>query len=154
DRWGETVDLVDEQDVARLQIGQHRGEIAGALNHWPRGGAKPNPQLARDDLGQRRLAEPWRAEEQHMIERLAPALRRLDKDAKIAAQLLLADEFVERERPDRGFGRVLLGLFGRDDARRADVVHRNAPPLAFWASSCNPARISASMAASSPSRRA
>ena len=31
DRRREPVDLVDEQHVARLQVGQQRGEIAGAL---------------------------------------------------------------------------------------------------------------------------
>ncbi len=151
------MDFVDEQDVVRLQIGQKRGEIAGALDHRPRGGAEPDPELARDDLRQGRLAEPGRAEKQHMVERLAPALRRRDEDAQIVAQLALADEFVEDERPNRGLGRVLLVLFGGDHPRRG-LAHRVAPwprPLfAPWPSSCNPARISASSAAPSPSRRA
>ena len=68
------MDLVDEQHVARLQIGQQRGEIAGALDHRARGGAEADPQLARDDLRQRRLAEAGRPEEQHVVERLASRL--------------------------------------------------------------------------------
>ena len=100
DRGSQAVDFVDEQDVVRLQIGQKRGEIAGALDHRPRGGAEPDPELARDDLRQGGLAEPGRAEKQHMVERLAPALRRRDEDAQIVAQLALPDEFVEDERPN------------------------------------------------------
>ena len=71
DRRRQAVDLVDEQDVVRLQIGQQRREIAGALDHRPRGGAEADPELARDDLRQGRLAEPGRPEEQHVVERLA-----------------------------------------------------------------------------------
>ena len=71
DRRRQPVDLVDEQHVARLQVGQQRGEIAGALDDRPRGGAEADPQLAGDDLRQRRLAEPGRPEEQHVVERLA-----------------------------------------------------------------------------------
>ena len=71
DRRREAMDLVDEQHVARLQIGQQRGEIAGALDDRARGGAEADPHLARDDLRQGRLAEPGRPEKQHMVERLA-----------------------------------------------------------------------------------
>ena len=42
----------------------------------PGGGAEPHAHLARDDLRERRLAEPRRPEEQHMVERLAARLAR------------------------------------------------------------------------------
>ena len=32
----QAVDLVDEQHIARLEVGEHRGEIAGALEHRAR----------------------------------------------------------------------------------------------------------------------
>ena len=67
----EAMDFVDEQDVARLQIGELRGEIAGLGDHRPRGRAEIDAELARHDLRQRRLAEAGRADEQHMVERLA-----------------------------------------------------------------------------------
>ena len=43
DRGRQAVDLVDEQDVARLQVGQQRGEVAGARDHRPGGqrGSRP-----------------------------------------------------------------------------------------------------------------
>ena len=72
----EPVDLVDEQDVAFLQIGEQRGEIARLGDDRAGRGAKPDAELARDDLGQRGLAEPRRPEEQHMIHRLAAAIGR------------------------------------------------------------------------------
>ena len=74
------MNLIDEQDVPRLQIGQDRRKIAGLHDHRPRCRAKPDAELARHDLRQCRLAEPGRAVEQHMIERLAARPCRLDKD--------------------------------------------------------------------------
>ena len=61
DRRLQAVDLVDEQDVPRLQVGQNGGEVAGALDHRAGGGAEADAQLAGDDLGQRGLAEAGRA---------------------------------------------------------------------------------------------
>ena len=87
DRRRQAMDLVDEQNVARLEIGQERGEIAGALDDRAGGGAELDAQLARDDLRQRRLAETGRAREQHVIERLAALLGRRDEDAQIVAHL-------------------------------------------------------------------
>ena len=69
DRRVEAVDLVDEQHVARFQIGQQRGEVAGLGNHRPGGGAEVDAQFARHDLRQRGLAEARRADEQHVVER-------------------------------------------------------------------------------------
>ena len=71
----EPVDLVDEQHVARLEIGEQRGEIAGLGDHRAGGGAEIDAQFARHDLRQRGLAQARRADEQHMVERfLARAL--------------------------------------------------------------------------------
>ena len=61
DRRRQPVDLVDEQDVARLQVGQQCGEIAAALDHRARGGTEADAHFAGDDLRERRLAEPRRS---------------------------------------------------------------------------------------------
>ena len=87
DRRVEPVDFVDEQDVALLEIGQQRREIAGLGDHRAGGRAEIDAQLARHDLRQRRLAEAGRADEQHVVERLAAVLRRLDEDLEIGARL-------------------------------------------------------------------
>ena len=103
------MDLVDEQHVARLQIGEQRREIARPRDHRPGGGAEADAELARDDLRQRRLAEAGRAVQQHVVERLAPRPRRLDEDAAgCRAARPLADEVVERRRPQAGFGAVAV----------------------------------------------
>ncbi len=108
DRGLQPVDLVDEEHVALLEIGQQRGEIARLGDHRPRGGAESHAKLARDDLRERRLAEPGWTEEQHMVHRLAARLGGADEHAQILARRLLADEIVERLGAQRG-----VDVFGR-----------------------------------------
>ena len=112
DRRIEPVDLVDEQHVARLEIGQKRGEIAGLRDHRPRGGAEIDAELARNDLRQRRLAEARRADEQHVIERFLACARGLDEHREIRARLLLADEVGELLRAQGGINVVLAFVCG------------------------------------------
>ena len=88
----EAMDFVDEQNVARFQIGEDGGEIARLGQHRAGGGAEIDAQLARHDLRQGGLAQARRAGEQHMVQRLAARLGGLDEDGKIFARLLLADE--------------------------------------------------------------
>src|SRR5262249_44178219 len=97
--------------------------------------------LACDDLRQCGLAEAWRAEQQHVVERLAARPRRLNEDPQVLARLALAHELVEGERPERCFGLVLasLGALGHP---------------AHGASSLRLAFTSASSRASAPSARA
>ena len=116
DRRIEPVDLVDEQDVAVLEIGQERREIARLGDHRAGGGAEIDAELARDDLRQRGLAEPRRADEQHMVERLGPPSRRLDEDVEVGARLLLADELRQPLRPQRGFRRIVVPAFAGHEA--------------------------------------
>jgi hypothetical protein len=50
-----------------------------------------------------------------MVERLVPALRRMDEDTKVLARRLLPDEFVEALRAQRGVS-VLTGALGSRDS--------------------------------------
>ena len=94
----EPVDLVDEEHVALLKPGQLRGEVAGLGDHRPGGRAEVDAELARHDLRQRRgLPRPGRPDEQHMVERLAPRLGRLDEHAQVFARGRLAGEVGEGE---------------------------------------------------------
>jgi hypothetical protein len=135
------VDLVDEQDVARFEIGQDGGQIAGLGQDRPRGGAEADAQFLRHDLRQRRLAQPRRAEQQDVVQRLAARARRVDEDLQIALGLLLPDELGQGLRPQR----PVIGL-ARRRLRRDDAVVGHRP------SSCSPARITADRSASSPRR--
>jgi hypothetical protein len=56
----QAVDLVDEQDVARLEVGQDRGEVAGLRDHRAGGHPEADAKLGRHDLGERRLAQARR----------------------------------------------------------------------------------------------
>jgi hypothetical protein len=145
DRRIDPVDLVDEQHIARLEIGEERREIAGLSDHGAGGRAEIDRQLARHDLRKRGLAEARRPDEEHVIERLAATFRCLDEDPQIAARLLLPDELGEQLRAQGGLGGVLFApLGGNETARRR--AHR--------ASSLRPSRMSRPVSASPASRAA
>ncbi len=128
DVGGEAMDLVDEQDIARLEVGQDGGEIAGLGQHRPGGGAEADAELAGDDLGEGRLAEAGRAEQQDMVERLAAGAGGVDVDAQIGLGLLLADEFGERLGTQRAVGGVGRGARGVGRLWRDETVGG----LAHW----------------------
>src|SRR4249919_521202 len=85
--------------------------------------AMTGPELARQDLRERGLAEARRPDEQHVIERFLARLGRLDEDGQVRARLLLADKLGEPLRAQRAVRGVLLAAFGRYQAARG-VGHR------------------------------
>ena len=70
-RARQAVDLVDEEDRARLQRGQEGGDVALALERRAGRLHERHAQLGGDDLRERGLAEPGRAGQQHVVERVA-----------------------------------------------------------------------------------
>lgn len=117
DHGREAMDLVDEQHIVRLQVGQQRRQVAGFLDHRARGHAQVHAQLVGDHMAQRCLAEAGRPEDQHVVQRLAAPLRRLDVDVQLFAHRLLAEILVQPLRPDAGLdGVVFAGGGGIDDA--------------------------------------
>ena len=98
DRAVEAVDLVDEQDVALLERGQDRGEVAGPLDRRARGVLDVHAELAGDDRGEGRLAEAGRAVEEDVVGRLSPAPGRGQQHRQVRLDLALPDVFVERPR--------------------------------------------------------
>ena len=73
DRAAEAVDLVDEEDAARLERGEEGGDVGLALERRAGGLDHRHAELGGDDVGERGLAEPRRAGEQDVVERLAAA---------------------------------------------------------------------------------
>ena len=71
ERARQAVDLVDEEHGARLERGEERGDVALALERRAGRLDERHVELVRDDLRERGLAEPGRAGEQHVVERLA-----------------------------------------------------------------------------------
>ena len=95
DRGRHAVNLVDEQHLVRLQVRQHRREIARLLDDRTRGRAHGDAHLVADDIGERRLAEPGRPIEENVIERFVPAAGRRDRHREVVAHAVLTDVFVE-----------------------------------------------------------
>ena len=107
------MDLVDEEHVVLAEVGQDTHQVAAPLDGRPRGRHERGAHLVGQDPGERGLAEPWRAVEQHVVHTLSPELRRLHRDAEARDRLLLTNVLVE------GPGTELaleLRLFGRRDA--------------------------------------
>ena len=65
------VHFVDEQHVAVVEVGEDRGEIAGAFEGGSARRLEPRAHLVRDDPGEARLAEPGRPREQDVVDGLA-----------------------------------------------------------------------------------
>ncbi len=62
-----------------------RGQVARALEHRPGGLAQVHAHLGGDDVRQRGLAQAGRAEQQHVVERLAALARGGDEDLELLA---------------------------------------------------------------------
>jgi hypothetical protein len=109
-RVAQPVDLVDEQHVALAQRGEHRGQVAGALDGRTGGGADLRPHLGGHDVGQRRLAQPRRAVEQDVVDRLIALPRRVDQDRQVLLDPILPGELIQPSRPDAGLqDQLVLG---------------------------------------------
>jgi hypothetical protein len=111
------VDLVDEQDVVGFQIGQDGGQVARTLQHRAGSLAQVHAHLARDDVGQRGLAEARRAEQQ-VVQRFLALAGGRDEDLQLIADLGLPDVFIEMLGTQRAFDRLFVGRGRRrvDDA--------------------------------------
>ena len=95
DRGIQPVHLVDEEHVARFQVGEQRREIARALQHRTRGLAQSRLHLVGHDVGQGGLAQARRAEDEEVVQGLAPPARRLDEDLHLFQHGRLTDEVRE-----------------------------------------------------------
>ena len=72
--------LIDEQDVARPQAGQHPDQIARFLQDGTRRGPHLDAHLPGHEHGQGRLPQAGRAEEQGVVERVPPGPGSVDGD--------------------------------------------------------------------------
>ena len=100
-RAGHAVDLVEEEDLALVERGQQRGQVAGPLDGRAAGDAQRDAELGGDDHRHRGLAEAGRPGEQDVVRRPAAAHRPLEDELELLAHPVLADELVERLGPQR-----------------------------------------------------
>ena len=122
----ESVDLVDEQDVALVERGQDRGQVAGSLDRRTGRVADADTEFTRDDRRQGRLAETGRPVEQDVVGRLSPAPGGLEQHRQVGLDLLLTDVLTERARPKRALDDAIglvLEIAGQDVR---DVVDHRA----------------------------
>ena len=82
--------------------------------------ADPDSELLPDDVGEARLPEPRRPDEQDVVERLLPRLRRLERDRQLLLEALLADELVQVARAERALDLIVLSL---QDGREELLAH-------------------------------
>ena len=118
DRAREAVDLVDEQHVAVVEVGEDGGEVAGAFECGTAGDAQADVHLLGDDARQRGLAEAGRTGEEEVVGRLPATTRRAEEDLELLLQPRLADELVESPGPEGD----LLGLLDRIGRRAHQLV--------------------------------
>ena len=119
----QAMDLVDEQDVAIVEVREDPHEVSAALDRGPRGGDQVRRHLVREDAGERRLAETWRTVEQHVVDALSALACGLDRDAKARDGLVLADVFLERARTELALELRLFRRCHRAQWRSAIAGH-------------------------------
>ena len=123
----EAVDLVDEQHVALLQLGEDGRQVAGPLESRAGRDVQVHAHLGGDDAGQRRLAEPRRAGEQQVVGGLPAPAGRLDARCRGAPSARAG------RRTRRGGGAQpglddVLGIVG--DAGIEELLTHGGPPAA------------------------
>ena len=125
------MDLVDEQHVALLQVGEDAGDVDLALEGGARGGVHADLHLGGDDAGEGGLAQAGRAGQQHVVEGLAAVARRLHEDLELLLDARLAHEVGEALGAQRLVEVALFGqLGGVGDAPR--VVGHGVRPAPSW----------------------
>ena len=153
----QAVDLVDEEDLPALEIGEDRRQVARPLQDRSGGAAHGRAQLGPDDVRQRRLPESRRAAEQHVIEHVAARARRRDLHAQVLADVILPDVLLERARTERRLDEEVVLERLADDRAAWTLGHRH--PARPWSaaritsSSDSPLRITRCTARSASGRR-
>ena len=87
------MDLVDEQDVVFVEIGQQGRQILGLFDGRAGGLAEGDAHFVCDDGCQGGLAQAGRAVEDHVVQRLVAPLGALNENGQVPLDLLLADVF-------------------------------------------------------------
>ena len=124
DRRLQAVNLIEEKNLFFLERSQNRGEIALAFQQRPRAGLDRNIQFIRDNLRERGFAQSRRAIQKHVVQRFAPAARRVDRNLNIFFDAFLSDVFVEAFRAHAHVNaRVFLKRLPGNNALRLPLLH-------------------------------
>jgi hypothetical protein len=99
DHLGQTVHFIDKKDIPSFQMSKDADEVTSFFKGRPRRGHETNIHLCGNDMGERRLPQPWRGMKENVIQRLPPSLGRLDRNLQGLHYLFLTDIFGELSRP-------------------------------------------------------
>src|SRR5690606_33758915 len=91
----ESVDLVDEQHIALIKVGEQPGQVARFIQYRSGRYLNARPHLVGDDMRQRGFAKPWRTVKQYVVQRFSAQLGRLHENAQIFQYLLLTCEILK-----------------------------------------------------------
>jgi hypothetical protein len=121
------MNLVDEEHIASLEIGNDGGKVAGTFQGGAAGGLEVGSHLYGKDSGQRCLAQAGRSGEQYVVYRFATLPSGLNQDGQSLFEFLLANEIVHMA----GTQRHLLRLFLRKRFfhQQTFVTHMRSPLL-------------------------
>ena len=95
------MDLVDEEDVSLVDIGEDGGQVARSLDGRSARRVDADAELAGHDVGERRLAEAGRSVQQDVVRGLAPDVGGGEQDPEVVLDLRLADVLTQVARPER-----------------------------------------------------
>jgi hypothetical protein len=115
------VDLVEEEDLALLEGGEDRGEVAGVLDGGAAGDADRGFHLGRDDHREGGLAEAGRTGEQHVVGGGATRACGAQHQVELLADLLLADELAQVLGAQGGLDGLVLAVGDEPTSRSAAV---------------------------------
>ena len=93
------MNLIDEEDLVLLELGEGSDHVAGPLDGGAGGGLDADAELGGDDVGEGGLAESGRAVEEDVVEGLSALPCGDDGYLKIALNGLLSDVVDESTRP-------------------------------------------------------
>ena len=106
----QAVYLVDEEDLAFVQVRQDRRQVGRAFDRRPGRDPDLGVHLPGDDAGEGGLAQAGRAVQKDVIEGLAALDRGRNRDAQVLLDLVLADVFIQAPRAQGRFDLVVVVL--------------------------------------------
>ena len=119
----QTVDFVDEENLAQPDVAEDAGEIEFLLQHRAGSLVDGNVEFCRDNRCERGLTEAWRTVEQHVVHGFVALAGGGDGDGEILFKLGLTGEVGETMRTQSGFELRFFGVGcgGYDPAVGHDV---------------------------------
>ena len=128
----EAVDLVEEEDLFGLEVGEDGGQVALDLQGGAGGLLEADVELVGDDGGEGGFAEAGRAEEEDVVEGFAAGFGGFEGDGKLLLGFGLADEFGEAFGAELELdGIIVVDAGGGDEAVGLGAAGRGGPEANF-----------------------